>query len=600
MQSVSENSPSNAALQEAKKLLNIVEINLQVPFKDLSAPESYEKTASFEARFERLKDTFQESHGYKSVMWCVLFDLGRIFQRVMGHRYCAGDQKKDYIAVDRFLISGQSEEVKRAHEEAIETQAVLNKVSAGIRKIQHQHMRKINSARSYRPSSSLVGCIVAIGIVCAMIHAVNAGLLTSLLLLSCCCAAAFLLRHMYTRKYDYQDDARAISTLSYWSYMVLSYIGDNIALQVLGFIAAFATLASMPSLSGIVVVVLINMLLLDDDSSESDFTLLVSSVCAITAVYIIAVTKAVLSLELFYSWSNDISWASIKNKISQCKIDWWRFARGFGYQTAGYLLAFGPVLMTHPWTVIASQWLVMALMNAVMLAIQTLTEEIEFRGPLISSHQTPNEAMLNALVSAAIFGLAHINNPEFSVLGESLTAHVAFLFEYIASGLGWGLTAYLSGGLELSWGMHYANNLLLTILVGYTPSPIPSLPLVSLDISTDEYKSSAASVYTTRQLAYYLTAKMFYEIVSWAPVYLCEAFFRPKYYIEPLSNFKAASMLAPSEERPKVSSRQAQSVNHERQKPSRQQWAFFDLPSRVQDIANQWLGRLSASMALPV
>ena len=147
MQQHAKESLRNAMSSDAIKLLADVEQELQAGCKDLDTPESYKKTASFEAQFERLKNTLHESHGYKSVMWCVLFDLGRIFRRVMGHRYSAEDQQYDYIAVDKVLMSGQSDKAIQEHQAAIETQGLLNKAGAGIRKIQQQHMRKINKAR---------------------------------------------------------------------------------------------------------------------------------------------------------------------------------------------------------------------------------------------------------------------------------------------------------------------------------------------------------------------------------------------------------------------------------------------------------------------
>jgi len=609
MQQHARESLRNSILSNTKKLLADVQQELQAECKDLDALEAYKKTASFEAQFERLKDTFHESHGYKSVMWCVLFDLGRIFRRVMGYRYSAEDQQYDYIAIDRVLMNGQSDKAILEHQAAIETQGLLNKAGAGIRKIQQQHMRKINRARSYLPTSKLVGCLAGMFIGWCLWFAVSESLLMSLLMLSGYCGAAFLLRFSYievkrvlisSQKIDdkdaHHDHARAISTLSYWSYLILEYLGDNFALGLLGFIGALATLAIIPNLSIAVAVMFVIALILDDDYSASDFASLVNSIYSSTAYYIIAVTEAVLSLELFYSWSTEFSWASIKNKISQCKVDWWRFARGFGYTTAEYLVAYGPMLMTHPWTVIASQWFVLALMNAVVLAMQTLAEEIKFRGPLIDNQQTANEVILNVLVSATIFGCAHINNPEFDVIGESPIAQIALLFEYVLSGLSWGISAYLSGGLELSWGMHYANNLLLTTLVGYTPCPTAAMPLITIDISKDAHQPSAASIFSPNTLTSYVGIKLLIELASWAPIYLCETFFRPKYYVEPLGNFEAASMLAPSKEHPEVLSERPQADDQESQKPSEKMWSLFDIPHHVRCVTNRWFRQLSPAM----
>lgn len=91
--------------------------------------------------------------------------------------------------------------------------------------------------------------------------------------------------------------------------------------------------------------------------------------------------------------------------------------------------------------------------------IQTLFEEYLFRGYLMQATAVWTKRLwLVVLLPALIFGLAHSANPEVEAYGFCI-----MMAQYVLFGLIFGWFTLADDGLEMSWGMHTANNLFLLL-----------------------------------------------------------------------------------------------------------------------------------------
>jgi len=113
------------------------------------------------------------------------------------------------------------------------------------------------------------------------------------------------------------------------------------------------------------------------------------------------------------------------------------------------------------------------LLALVLIPLQTSAEEFFFRGYLLqaSGRLTKNWLVLSFL-NGVLFTLPHLLNPEV----EQNDFLIAFLNWFVV-GAGWTLITLRSGSLDYALGMHAINNLLLTILFGYTGGSLPPIAL---------------------------------------------------------------------------------------------------------------------------
>lgn len=226
------------------------------------------------------------------------------------------------------------------------------------------------------------------------------------------------------------------------------------------------------------------------------------------------------------------SWHSFKRSISPGRIDWARFMRGFLYMALFMIGIFAQVLLTTPIAVIWYQWLIAACITVAFIFVQTLTEEIIFRRPILRQ-ENGRGVIFRVIIMSMIFALVHVLNPEFLVI-TGLLGKLAFLSSFFAMGFYWGVLACCSGGIELSWGLHFASNLFLCIIVGYIPSPLKTIPLITLNrVSTF---SQFSKVSTVRQVALIWLSQMIVWGKRFFGIYLFELFFRPKYYVSPVNS----------------------------------------------------------------
>jgi len=92
--------------------------------------------------------------------------------------------------------------------------------------------------------------------------------------------------------------------------------------------------------------------------------------------------------------------------------------------------------------------------------LQTSFEEVLFRGYLMQGFGVVTKSRLFALlITSLAFGLLHYANPEVAKLGRII------LIYYVATGFLFGIIALMDDGLELTLGLHAANNIVAAIFV---------------------------------------------------------------------------------------------------------------------------------------
>ena len=123
-----------------------------------------------------------------------------------------------------------------------------------------------------------------------------------------------------------------------------------------------------------------------------------------------------------------------------------------------------------------------------LVPLQTSAEELLFRGYLMQAvGLLTRRALVPAVVSALLFALLHLANPE---VGAGLAAVVA---TYFVLGLIFSLVTIRDGRLELALGAHAANNLFAALFANYAGSAL-STPSVFTASTLDGTYALASSV----------------------------------------------------------------------------------------------------------
>ncbi len=97
----------------------------------------------------------------------------------------------------------------------------------------------------------------------------------------------------------------------------------------------------------------------------------------------------------------------------------------------------------------------------ILMPIQTGIEELLFRGYFTQGLALVfRNGIVPLLLTSALFGMAHLSNPEVQKFGWPI-----MLSYYIGSALFMGLLTLLDEGIELAFGLHFANNFVSALLV---------------------------------------------------------------------------------------------------------------------------------------
>lgn len=113
-------------------------------------------------------------------------------------------------------------------------------------------------------------------------------------------------------------------------------------------------------------------------------------------------------------------------------------------------------------------FVISAVIMIVLMPIQTGIEEIVFRGYLIQGlSQVLKTGIVPLLITSLLFGLAHMSNPEVKEFGWPI-----MLTYYVCFALFMGCLTLLDEGLELAFGIHFANNIISSFLISSPNSVI--------------------------------------------------------------------------------------------------------------------------------
>lgn len=158
---------------------------------------------------------------------------------------------------------------------------------------------------------------------------------------------------------------------------------------------------------------------------------------------------------------------------SAARFRWRRLLLGFGlwailmgaYAVVLYLKHPGYIKYAPDW----EQFWIFLPFALLLVPIQSAFEEMAIRGQLMQiTHARTNFRPLGSLLfSSLFFAILHSMNPEVETYGW-----FTMMAQYFAIGLVLGLFAILDGGLEMSIGMHTANNLFSFLLLSYPGSVI--------------------------------------------------------------------------------------------------------------------------------
>jgi membrane protease YdiL (CAAX protease family) len=114
----------------------------------------------------------------------------------------------------------------------------------------------------------------------------------------------------------------------------------------------------------------------------------------------------------------------------------------------------------YEWNFNFSKFIILFLISMIMIPIQSILEELIFRGYLMKGFSFYFKSRLWPLLTTSlIFGLLHILNPEIQKIGYGL------LIYYVGTGLFFGIITLMDEGVEISSGFHVSNNLVASLLV---------------------------------------------------------------------------------------------------------------------------------------
>lgn len=120
----------------------------------------------------------------------------------------------------------------------------------------------------------------------------------------------------------------------------------------------------------------------------------------------------------------------------------------------------------YAWSLSVQAWLPFVAAALLLTPLQCAAEELVFRGYLVQAlgRLLRSPAVL-AVLSAAVFTLPHLFNPEIAAYGLGIMAA-----NYFVMGLFLASVALRDGRLELAIGAHAGNNLLLALFINYEDS----------------------------------------------------------------------------------------------------------------------------------
>ncbi len=167
--------------------------------------------------------------------------------------------------------------------------------------------------------------------------------------------------------------------------------------------------------------------------------------------------------------------------ITPGKIDWKKlfFSAGlwFGLTLLVELVLYLLAPMDYRWTFRPESFFPLMIVAMLFLPIQTTFEEVLFRGYLMQHiGLLLNNKLAALLITAIIFGLMHLANPEVKAFG--LTRMMIY---YIGFGVFLGLCTLLDNRLEIALGLHASTNIYGAMMVTFEESALQTPALITVD-----------------------------------------------------------------------------------------------------------------------
>jgi membrane protease YdiL (CAAX protease family) len=129
----------------------------------------------------------------------------------------------------------------------------------------------------------------------------------------------------------------------------------------------------------------------------------------------------------------------------------------------------------HKWVFDPAKFWIYLPFALVLIPLQTLSEELFFRGYLYQGIGMASKSPWTALImSSVVFGLFHFGNSEMSISFWKMG------IIYIGSGVMIGMSVVLSKGIEFGWGFHLINNLYLSTISTFPGSSLSGPTLYAI------------------------------------------------------------------------------------------------------------------------
>ncbi|MCC7520208.1 MAG: CPBP family intramembrane metalloprotease [Flavobacteriaceae bacterium] len=149
---------------------------------------------------------------------------------------------------------------------------------------------------------------------------------------------------------------------------------------------------------------------------------------------------------------------------SRTSFDWNRFFWAAALWSILSISFMAVDYFNHPqdfvWNFKLVPFIILVLISVLFIPLQTSFEETLFRGYLMQSLGLAfKNRWMPLILTSTTFGLLHAMNPEVEKMGMQLMVY------YIGTGLLFGVITLMDEGLELTLGLHAANNITAAIFV---------------------------------------------------------------------------------------------------------------------------------------
>lgn len=125
-----------------------------------------------------------------------------------------------------------------------------------------------------------------------------------------------------------------------------------------------------------------------------------------------------------------------------------------------------------------------------LMPIQTGLEELVFRGYLLQGLALLfKNGIVPLVLTSLVFGLAHMSNPEVQRFGWQIMFPYYVCFAFFM-----GAITLLDEGLELAFGIHFANNLISSILVSTPNSVIKTYSFFEITSENPQFEMLSWSI----------------------------------------------------------------------------------------------------------